>query len=140
MANKNPSRATRFQSGNPGRPKGTHDRRRNLRAVLLEPHAEELVGKLLDLARGGDVSALRICIDRLIPAAKAIDTPVTVDGFTDSPAECGRAVVQAIANGELSPDQGATIMSALSSHTRIIEVSELEERIAELEKAQARKG
>jgi len=58
------------ESGNPaGRPKGTKDRRTELRG-LLEPHAEELVAKAVELALAGDVTALRICMDRLIPIAK----------------------------------------------------------------------
>lgn len=55
------------QSGNPkGRAKGSVNRRTQL-AKLIEPHAEQLVAKMVDLALGGDVAALRLCIERLIP-------------------------------------------------------------------------
>ena len=60
------------QSGNPkGRPKGIPDKRVALRA-LLEPHAAKLVQKVIAKAlKGkGDTTALRICLDRLIPTVK----------------------------------------------------------------------
>ena len=55
------------QSGNPaGKPKGVKDRRTELRALLV-PHAQELIDKVVALAKAGDTTALRILIDRLIP-------------------------------------------------------------------------
>lgn len=135
--------AARFkpgESGNPsGRPRGIPDKRSSLRA-LLEPHAKDLVAKVVELAKDGDVSALRICIDRLIPVPKAKDEVVTLEGFTDSPAECGRVVLAAVGDGSLTPEQGSTIMGTLSSQARIVEVAELEQRISALEAAQAKKG
>ena len=57
------------QSGNPaGRPPGLPDKRTRLR-TLLDPHKESLVDKAVELALGGDTAALRLCIERLIPAA-----------------------------------------------------------------------
>jgi hypothetical protein len=62
---------TKGQSGNPaGKPKGAKDKRTELRA-LLRPHAEDLVAKAVELAKAGDTTALRICIDRLIPPIRA---------------------------------------------------------------------
>ncbi|OGT38879.1 MAG: hypothetical protein A3F12_02775 [Gammaproteobacteria bacterium RIFCSPHIGHO2_12_FULL_38_14] len=57
-------------SGNPnGRPKGIIDRRAELRG-LLEPHAKEIVDKLIEFAKAGDPTALKLCIERLIPRVK----------------------------------------------------------------------
>ena len=54
-------------SGNPkGRPKGARDKRTELRS-LLEPHAKDLVEKVVELAKGGDTTAIRLCLERLIP-------------------------------------------------------------------------
>ncbi|MGH8625106.1 MAG: DUF5681 domain-containing protein [Gammaproteobacteria bacterium] len=55
------------QSGNPeGRPPGAKDKRTALRA-LLTPHAQELVMRAVELAKSGDTTALRLCLERLIP-------------------------------------------------------------------------
>lgn len=58
------------QSGNlNGRPKGIVDKRTELRS-LLEPHAKEIIEKLIENAKAGDPAALRLCIERLIPRVK----------------------------------------------------------------------
>lgn len=61
------------RSGNPlGRPVGSTDKRTALRE-LLEPHAENLVNKVVELALQGDVTAIKICLDRLIPTVKSVE-------------------------------------------------------------------
>lgn len=123
------------RSGNPnGRPPGICDKRTELRR-LLEPHAEELVHKVVELAKAGDGPAMRLCLDRLIPTLKALDEPVPgFSGGTDTGANLGRAVLRAMAAGDVSPDQASAMMAAISAHTRIVEVDELERRISALEK------
>lgn len=55
------------QSGNPaGRRKGSVNKRTEL-SKLLDPYADKLVNKMIELALNGDVTALRLCIERLIP-------------------------------------------------------------------------
>lgn len=125
------------KSGNPaGKPRGAKDKRTALRA-LLEPHAKKLVRKAVALALDGDTTALRICIDRLIPPIKARDQHSGVGPLIGDVSEQGRAVLTALAEGRITPDEAATIMQAVSAQARIIEVAELERRIAELEKGNA---
>jgi hypothetical protein len=58
------------QSGNPtGCRPGIKDKRTARR--LLEPHAEEFVAKVVEMAKAGYATAQRICTDRLMPPAKA---------------------------------------------------------------------
>lgn len=121
------------QSGNPaGRPPGLPDKRTKLRA-LLEPHSEELVSKAVSMALAGDTTALRMCLDRLVPPFKALDPAVVIDGLRGALANQGEAVLTAIGEGRLTPDQGATLLQALSSQARLVETTELERRIAALE-------
>ncbi|CAM4483404.1 MAG: hypothetical protein LEGION0403_FIIPPAGN_02865 [Legionella sp.] len=64
------------QSGNPGgRRKGALNKRTEL-AKMLEPHAEGLVKKLIELALNGDATALRLCIERLIPKVNRESTGI----------------------------------------------------------------
>jgi hypothetical protein len=134
MANPNPPPDTRFQPGNSGRPPGIRDKRTELRALLL-PHAPDLIAKVVEMAKEGDATALRICLDRLIPPAKARDDPVYIPGMADSLADNSRIVVKAIAAGELTPEEGASVLQALASQARIIEVDSIEQRLAALEAA-----
>ncbi|KVO84036.1 hypothetical protein WL78_23970 [Burkholderia ubonensis] len=121
------------QSGNPaGKPKGARDKRTALRE-LLQPHAADLVAKAVELAKAGDTTALRICIDRCIPAIKAKDAPVDLPDLTGSLAEQGQAVMRAMAAGRITPDEANAVMQVISAQARIIEVDEFEKRLAVLE-------
>lgn len=66
------------QSGNPaGRPKGIKDKRALFRE-MLEAKAPALVEKAIDMAMQGDASALRLCIDKILPTLKQVDAEVDV--------------------------------------------------------------
>ena len=101
--------------------------------------APALIAKVVEMAKEGDATALRICLDRIIPAARARDDPIIIPGMTDALADNSRIVVKAIADGELTPEEGASVLQALASQVRIIEADEIEKRLAALE-ATARKG
>jgi len=121
-------------SGNPaGRPKGAKDKRTALRA-LLEPHADKLVKKAVELALSGDTTALRICIDRIIPPMKAEDRPIELGATDSSLTMRGQAVLAALCAGSISPDEAAAFMQAISAQARIVEVDELEKRVGKLER------
>jgi hypothetical protein len=56
------------QSGNPaGKPKGARHRATLAAEVLLDGEAETLTRKAVELALGGNVLALRLCLDRILP-------------------------------------------------------------------------
>jgi len=123
------------ESGNPaGRPPGVRDKRTAMRELLV-PHAEELVAKVVEMAKEGDTTALRICIDRLMPPLKGRDEPAPLPTLTGSLGDRGRAVLDALANGELTPEQAGTMLSAIATQARIVEVEEIEARVAALEKS-----
>ena len=113
-------------SGNPaGRPPGIRDRRQAMRDKLAT-HADELIAKVVELAKAG--------IERLIPPAKAKDDPVDLPELKkDALGDCGKAVLTALAEGRITPEESATIMSALSAQVRVVEATDLEQRIAALE-------
>ena len=55
-------------------------------------------------------------------------------------ADCGEAVLTALAEGRITPEEAATVMGALSGHARVIETSEIVKRLRALEEAAAKKG
>ena len=122
------------ESGNPaGRPRGS-GKASELRA-LLEPHAPELVQKAMDLALEGDTTALRLCLERLMPPIRGRDEPVRIEGLQGDSGlvEQGKVLIDALANGEVTPQEASTMMQAISTQSRIVEVDELEKRVAALE-------
>ncbi len=122
----------RFKKGQSGNPKGRPPDVSVLRA-LLEPHAPALVNKAVELALGGDASALRLCLDRLIPPIKAKDEAVSLGNLSDDLAKGGRTVLQAASTGRITPCESSMLMQGLSAQARIVEIAELEQRITALE-------
>ena len=123
------------QSGNPARrPPGIEDKRTKLRK-LLEPHSEALVAKAVEMALEGDVAAMRLVLERIVPAYKGEAQPIVIDALknADGLTAQGQAVVGAIAAGDIAASDGATFIAALGQMAKLIETEELEERIAALE-------
>jgi hypothetical protein len=59
------------QSGNlAGRPRGSRNKASLRMQEMLEQRAEELVNKLVAMAIAGNIGALRLCLDRLVPARR----------------------------------------------------------------------
>ncbi|MGE0278518.1 MAG: DUF5681 domain-containing protein [Nitrospiraceae bacterium] len=122
------------RSGNAeGRPKGIPDRRTALRA-LLEPHAERLVKQAVAKALNGDMTAMRLCLERLIPPMKTRDAPITLEGLKGSLVDQGKAVLAGVTAGTVSPDEASALLQAVAAQARIVEVDELERRVAALER------
>jgi hypothetical protein len=109
------------------------DKRTSLRELLI-PHAAELVAKVVELAKSGDTTALRICIDRLIPPIKTRDAPICMPSMAGSLADRGEAVLNALADERLTPDEATAIMQAIAAQARIVDVVEIEKRVEALEK------
>lgn len=127
----------RFAKGNPGRPAGS--RHKYVLAIqdLLDGEAEALGRKAVELALAGDTVALRLCMERLVPARK--DSPVefalpTVSCAKEAANAAGE-VLQAVSDGNLTPLEGATVMGLVERYARVLEVSEFADRIKALERA-----
>ncbi len=126
------------QSGNPkGRPKGTATTAK-LRA-LLEPHAKALVKQAVNLALDGDVTALRLCLERIVPSIKSQDEPVILGELEGTLPEQGSAIVAAMGAGQVSPSEAAIMLQALAAQARIVEVDDLEKRVTTLEDKHGRR-
>ena len=66
------------QSGNPsGRPRGALNRATVLAQELLSARVESIAGKLIELAESGDMRAIRVCMERLMPVIK--HQPIAVE-------------------------------------------------------------
>ncbi len=121
------------QSGNPrGRTPGSRDKRTALRE-LLQPHAVALVEKAVALALSGDVTALKLCIDRLMPTLRSQREPVKVSTKGSTLDERASEIFEAATAGAISLDVAEELMALLTAHARIIEISELVVRIEALE-------
>lgn len=123
------------QSGNlKGRPKGSRDRRAQLRE-LIDAEAAELVAVAVRAAKGGDLGALALLLNRCISPLRPVADPVQFDlpaGATL--ADQARAILAGIAAGKVDPHTGRALLAAVAEVGKIIEVDELTRRIEALEK------
>lgn len=126
------------QSGNPkGKPRGARSRVTLAMEALLDGQAEKLTQKAIQLALAGDLTALRLCMDRLCPPRK--DRPVLfalpkLDVAADSVKASG-AIVEAVAMGDLTPSEAAELSRVVDGFTRAVEAADLDARLTKLEQA-----
>ena len=119
------------QSGNPkGRPKGARDRR----LALLLSNEKKLQRKLVQMALKGDMRAMQLCADRLWPKLRLEALPINVKAKSSDLSDQGRAIVDAALRGEITAEVLRDILTALYGQARLVELTELEERLQELER------
>ena len=120
------------QSGNPaGKPPGSGELQK-LRAAIGE-HVPEIINQLVTAARGGDIQAARLILERVLPPVKAIEQPQTINLPNGTLTDQGRAVLAAVAAGELAPGQGAQLLAAIGTLGKVVELDEMAARITALE-------
>lgn len=121
------------QSGNPaGKPKGAKHKLTILREQIAE-HVPAIITRLVQAARDGDVQAANLLLSRALPPARAESLTARIDNPGGTLAEQAQAISAAVLAGELPPSLGADMMNVLQAQARVIEVAELEARIAALE-------
>src|SRR6266852_982868 len=104
------------QSGNPmGRPPGARNKATLAAEQLLDGEAETITRKAIDMAKNGDLKAVRLCLERLLPARK--ERPVSIElPALNTPADAvaaAAAIVGAVAAGDLSPSEAVELGKAI---------------------------
>jgi hypothetical protein len=125
------------QSGNPaGKPKGVRNRATLMAEKLMQDDAEQVVRAVVEKAKQGDMTAARLIIERIAPVRKG--RPITLD-LPDAKTSADLAgamasLVRAMATGEVTPDEAATIAGVFEIRRKTIESVDFEERLAALER------
>jgi hypothetical protein len=137
MTEKKTSRWAAGQSGNPkGKPPGTGEVAK-LRAVIAE-RVPELLAAMMTRALDGDVGAARLLLERAVAPLKAAEQAQALSLPDGTLTEQGRAVLAAVASGELAPGQGAQLLGAIGTLGKVAELDELAARITALEENHAK--
>ena len=131
------------QSGNPsGRPRGSRNRSIQALEAILDGEAEALTRRAIEMALEGDGPAMRMCLDRLMPVRK--DRPITfslpeIETAADL-TKATRALMQGVADGEITPSEAAELSKLVDAHVKAIEAVDFATRLAALEQASGDKG
>ena len=129
---KPPGRWKPGQSGNPaGRKPGTGEVAA-IRAAIAG-RVPELLAAMMTRALDGDVGAARLLLERAVAPLKAAEQTQALSLPDGTLTVQGRAVLAAVAAGELAPGQGAALLGAIGTLARVTDIEEIEARLTKLE-------
>jgi len=115
------------QSGNPrGMVRGSS---------LLDGECERLTRRAIELALGGDLQALKMCLERILPPARERPCSFKLPPISTAAeaAACMALVLEGMASGTILPGEGAALSATISACVKVFEATEIEARISALE-------
>jgi len=130
------------QSGCPaGKPRGARHRTTLAAEALLDGEAEALTRKAVELALNGDSTALRLCLDRILPPRR--ERPVRfilspLEGASDAVGAMA-TITAAVAAGEISPGEATELSRLVQGYVVALEASEFDQRLRVIEARNAKK-
>jgi hypothetical protein len=128
-----------FELGNRlgrGRPQGSRNKTTREALEILDQYREPLFKKCIARALEGDVRALALCIDRMLPSLREPGVRIRMPKLkkiTDIDLALQR-IADGIGSGNLTPGEGEKIHTILQHHRNNIQAEEMEARLAALEK------
>jgi len=96
---------------------------------------------LINAALGGDLAAIRLVMERLVPPCKEKALPqLHLPTVTDAQSlpKLTAAILEAVADGRITPGEGQALSTLANTHAKNLELAELEQRIAALERTQSK--
>ena len=103
--------------------------------MLLGGEAEALTRKAVELALSGDPTAMRLCLERILPPCRERAVKFTLPPIESAAdiASAMKAVAAALADGIITPGEGEAIARIVDSFVRAIETSDFERRLKVIE-------
>ena len=124
------------ESGNPkGRTAGSRNKATLAALALLEGDLEAVTKVCVDRAKDGDLMAIKLILDKVIPNAKERQLSVNlpkVEGAANLPVALA-AVLEMVSKGELTPGEGQTITAMIEAYRKGVELADIEARLTALE-------
>jgi hypothetical protein len=122
--------------GGPGRPQGSRNKATLALDQIAEDAGQGILDKLVEGAKGGDMRAAELVLQRIWPARKSRPISLALPAIrsaSDVVAAVG-AVADAVGSGDITPDEGQAVASILEAKRKAIETVDLEVRLSALEK------
>jgi Family of unknown function (DUF5681) len=124
------------RSGNPkGRPPGARNKATETAELLLDGESAALTRKAVERALEGDAMALRLCLDRIIPARRGRAVQLAVPpmrGSADLDTTMA-AITTAATQGVITPGEAADLARVVEIHVRAVEATDFDRRLRQLE-------
>jgi Family of unknown function (DUF5681) len=126
-------------SGNPrGRLPGTRNAATVVAEQLLDGEAEALIRKAIEKAKQGDMVALRLCLERIVPPRRDRPLQFRIPALNSAgdASKAMAAITTAVASGEMTPAEAAELSRVIEVYVRALETAEIEQRLKLIEQRQ----
>jgi hypothetical protein len=137
---KKPMQFQKGQSGNPaGRPPGARHKVTLMAEQLLDGETEAISRAVIEKAKAGDPTAMRVCMDRIVPPLRERTIEFSLPPLTGvaDAVTALTAVAGALAEGELTPGEAAHMVKVIDCYAQTVGLAQLDARVTQLEQAQA---
>jgi hypothetical protein len=104
-----------------------------LASAVLELERPALLRKAVELALDGDVPMLKFLLGRLLPRDRLLNFEVPRMEFADDGVEAVGRIVRAVAEGKMTPTEGAHLAEIIRTYTAAIETNDIVSRVERLE-------
>jgi hypothetical protein len=127
------TRGKPFQKGNPGRPKGSRHKSTLLAEKLMEGNVEGITNVVVAKALDGNLEAAALVLSRIVPVRKGRPVQFPMPDL-DAAGVSGAfaSVIQGVASGRLTTEEGIAIGGLLDMQRKAIETGELAEIVGKL--------
>jgi hypothetical protein len=120
-----------FQPGNQygkGRPPGSRNKAKMAMEALLDGSGEGIMRKAIELAQKGNVTAIRLCLDRYFPACheRTIHLPLPEIKRAKDVSRALDAVLDAVGQGEITIGEGLQVASLLEARQKALDKQNLD--------------
>jgi len=104
---------------------------------MLAGEAEALTRKAVEAALAGDPTAMRLCLERILPRERAVEFALPPIKSAADIAQAMGAVTAALAGGLITPGEAQAIARVFTTFVQTIETSDFDRRLQTLETRQA---
>jgi len=128
-----------FRPGNrfgKGRPAGSRNKATLTLQALLDGEGEAITRQAIRLAKAGNQTALRLCLERLIPPRKERLVRLTLPediGTAEGVSRAMAAVLASAAQGKVTLSEATQLASLLEIRRKTIETQDFDRRLGEIE-------
>jgi hypothetical protein len=102
-------------------------------AALLDGEAEELVRTAVELAKAGDRPMLKFLLSRILPRERLVKLDLPQMNFADDAVATLGAIINEVAEGRISPSEGASVAALIDTYVRAIDMADVVKRLDALE-------
>jgi Family of unknown function (DUF5681) len=130
------------QSGNPaGRPPGSRNKATVIEE-LLDCEGEAISRAVIEKAKAGDPTAMRVCMERLIPkrCERTIQFALPPLESVADAVKALAAVAAALADGEITPGEAASVVQVIDGYAQTLGLALMDARLSQIEHTKKEKA